>query len=108
MGVVPHASQLAFATQSCLPAAVESLSARGIPLGAHQLHITHHGAHATTVCQTGVDQALEWEARFTGSHAALLVDGQPHPAVPRTLFGLPVSAVSVSLPPDRPVTVQTP
>ncbi len=105
LGLAPHASQHAFATQACLPEAVEYLAVSGIPLGAHSLDIEHHGACETVARQTGTDHTLEWEARFAGAHTFLRVDGQPHPAIQRTLYGAPVSAVIVRLTPDRPVTV---
>lgn len=105
LGVVPDAPQHRLATRSRLPSGMQWLQVTDIAVGAGKFTVRHDGWRSAVTNQGG-DGTYVWEARFTGSHPSLNVDGVPRPAQTRTENGVTYSCTTVTLPPGATAVVE--
>lgn len=98
MGIEPEAPRRRLATQGRLTPETGWVQIDHVPIGALDVLVRHENGNLTsTVRNNSVDQDLNWEARIPGSFETLNVDGKPEPASRKSVNGVVVSCVEVTL-----------
>lgn len=104
MGIQPDASRHTVATQSRLPSDIGWLAVTGIPVGEGTISVRHDGHTSSTFTNdTGGPQV--WEARFTGRHRWLSIDGVRVPGATRMIDGAAYTVALVPVAQGRSSTV---
>ncbi|MGW1208219.1 hypothetical protein ACWD5F_01130 [Streptomyces sp. NPDC002499] len=75
MGITPDAPNHKVTTQSRLPSGMKWLQAADVPIGTGSVTVRHDGATKTTLTNNARKGSYEWEARFTGVHKKITVNG---------------------------------
>jgi hypothetical protein len=98
MGVDPDAPRHAVATLGRLTPEVTWVQLDGIPMGSHKVCVKHENNNrTTTLIHRSGSQDLLWEASFPGSHASLQIDGVTTAATQKTINGVSVSYVAITM-----------
>ncbi|MFJ9608383.1 RICIN domain-containing protein [Kitasatospora sp. NPDC101176] len=103
LGVQPDAAAGTLTTASQLPSTMGWLQVADIPVGAGSATVRQDGHRSTTLTNTG-RSPLVWEARFTGAHTGLTVDGRSLPVRTRTVDGVTYTYATVTVAPGRAAT----
>ncbi|MFJ2192053.1 RICIN domain-containing protein [Kitasatospora sp. NPDC087861] len=103
LGVQPDAAAGTLVTASQLPASMGWLQVADIPVGAGSVTVRHDGHRGSTLTNTG-RAPLTWEARFTGRHSGLTVDGKARPTRTTTVDGVTYTYATVTVAPGHTST----
>ena len=109
MGIEPDAPKHAVSTLGRLTSEVGWVQLAGIPIGSHKVEVKHENKNnTTTLVHKSGTQDLTWEACFTGSYAALQVDGVDAPAHQKTINGVPVTYTTITMAVGQQKTASVP
>ncbi|MFJ2875783.1 hypothetical protein [Streptomyces sp. NPDC087298] len=103
LGLEPDAPRHALTTHSRLPGAIEWLQITGIPIGNETFTVRHDGTHTSTLTNHA-STAYTWEARFTGAHLTITVDGTPQTGKTKTVHETECTYTLVDVGPGATVT----
>lgn len=98
MGIAPDAPQHKVSTVSRLPGEIGWLELKYLKLGQHEINVKQEGLSKTTLSHTGGPQELFWEVQFPGTYPAVKVNGQVQPAAVKTVNGVKVTYLAVTVP----------
>ncbi|MFJ5262492.1 hypothetical protein ACIQAC_18700 [Streptomyces sp. NPDC088387] len=77
MGIAPNAGERTVTTQSRLPSGMKWLRSADVPVGNDTVTVRHDGHTRSTLTNNARKGSYRWEARFTGVHKRIKVNGVP-------------------------------
>jgi hypothetical protein len=101
MGIEPDAPGRSVSTLGRLPADVVWVQLDHVPVGRNDLIIRHEDGNRSTIVANNAGPDITWEALFPGTHPVIQVDGAPMTAVAKSINGVPVSGVAITLKPGQ-------
>ncbi|HEY3320674.1 MAG TPA: hypothetical protein VGP72_09440 [Planctomycetota bacterium] len=101
MGIEPDAPGQSLSTLGRLPADMVWLQLDHVPLGRNDLLVRHEDGNRSTTVANNAGPSITWEALFPGTHTVIHVDGAPMTAVAKSINGVPVSGVTITLKPGQ-------
>ncbi|MFG2143044.1 hypothetical protein ACGFRG_02435 [Streptomyces sp. NPDC048696] len=106
MGLTPDAPDHTLTTRSQLPSTMGWLKLEDLHIGDSTFALRHDGARTSTLTHTSGSSPYTWEARFPGTHRALLVDGVRQPARTKVVDGTTYTYIRTRVSPGQTVTIE--
>lgn len=105
LGLTPNAVENSLSTFSHLPKAIEELGILQIKIGDSMVSVKHQAQHTTNLHYQSGQGILTWQAKFSGAHATLVVNGKKQPGQVMEQDGVLYTSCIIQLNPGDEVTV---
>lgn len=107
LGLTPNAVDNSLSTFSHLPKAIEELGIQQIKIGGSVVSVKHQAHHTTSVDYQSGQGLLNWNAKFSGHHAAVFVNGEKQTGQLMDQEGVLYTSCILKLNPGETLTVST-